>query len=269
MSVNSALILAALFFLIGAAIMGLIWYLQNIASGNYRKGKQVKPDPNIAEVASLMRDKTTQELVVTMNGDTFRAAKELNPGQLRRLHFASKVLVKWLADTPSAPLPETLTTNAPVETVKSEPLPETDTPADPSGLPEEWIPVESIPDNQKPEYPPAFITPEPPPKLKPVSTQLSDVVGNILNPAPPAQTAPEFKSIAMQIDEILQEIMVNTPFAQRGISVNDAPDHGVMVTLDGNKYPGVKDVPDEEVRNLIRSAVVEWEKTSKSGSRNS
>jgi hypothetical protein len=266
-SVNSALILAALFFLIGAAIMGLIWYLQNIASGNYRKGKQAKPDPNLAEVASLMRDKTTQDLVVTMNGDAFRSAKELNPGQLRRMHFASKVLVKWLADTPPPPLPETPSASA--ESPKGEPSPGAPPPSEDSGLPDEWIPAESIPVDQKPASPPAFITPVPQPEVKPVSTKISDVVGGILNSAPPAQVAPEFKSIAMQIDEILQEMMANTPFSQRGISVNDAPDHGVMVTLDGNKYPGVKDVPDEEVRNLIRSAVVEWEKTTKSTSHGS
>jgi hypothetical protein len=40
-----------------------------------------------------------------------------------------------------------------------------------------------------------------------------------------------------------------------------------MVTLDGEKYQGVKDVPDEEVRNLIRSAVVEWEKIGKAGTK--
>jgi hypothetical protein len=246
--------------------MGLIWYLQNLASGNYRKGKQTKPDPNLAEVASLMRDKTTQDLVVTMNGDTFRSAKQLNPAQLRRIHFASKVLEKWLADTPPTPLPET---SASAGSAKGEPLPGMPAPSEPSGLPDEWIPAESVPVEQKPVSPPAFITPEPPPELKPVSTKITDMVGSILNPAPPAQAAPEFKSIAMQIDEILQEMMANTPFAQRGISVNDAPDHGVMVTLDGDKYPGVKDVPDEEVRNLIRSAVVEWEKTTKSASRGS
>ena len=99
---------------------------------------------------------------------------------------------------------------------------------------------------------------EPLDEVKPVSTKLTDVVGGILNPAP--TTTPEFKSIAMQINDILQEMIVDTPFDARGITVNDAPDHGVMVTLDGEKYPGVKDVPDEEVRNLIRSAVVEWER---------
>jgi hypothetical protein len=78
---------------------------------------------------------------------------------------------------------------------------------------------------------------------------------------------PEFKSIAKQINDILQARLAGTQFEARGITVNDAPDRGVMVTLDGEKYQGVKDVPDEEVRNLIRSAVVEWEKIGKAGTK--
>jgi hypothetical protein len=41
----------------------------------------------------------------------------------------------------------------------------------------------------------------------------------------------------------------------------------VLVTLDGQKFPGVKDVPDDDVRNLIRSSVLEWEKQSKPSSK--
>jgi hypothetical protein len=40
-----------------------------------------------------------------------------------------------------------------------------------------------------------------------------------------------------------------------------------VVTVDNVKYQGVKDVPDESVRNLIRSAVMEWEKQSKTSSK--
>lgn len=269
MSVYSTLLLAGFFFLMGAAVMGIIWYLQNVASGNYRKGKRVKPDPNLAEVASLMRDKTTQDLVVAINGNTFRAARELNPGQLRRLHFASKVLTKWLADTPPPPLQGEPGTGSPAESDSAELSMDVSLPAAPAEMAEEWIPAESAPEDPKPEYPAAYMSPEPSPAVKPVSTQLSDVVGGILNPGPQPDADPEFKSIAMQIDEILQEMIANTPFEERGITLNDAPDHGVMVTLDGNQYLGVKDVPDEEVRNLIRSAVVEWEKTSKFSSRGS
>ncbi len=244
--------------MMGAAVIGIIWYLQSVASGNFRKGKKAeKPDPNLAEVARLLRDKTTQDLVVTMNGHTFRQATELNPGQSRRLHFASNVLVKWLA---AAPPPPAATGEPGAETTQGE-LASATFPAD-----EEWIPAESAPVEAEPKTVPPF-TVEPTEEVKPVSTQFSDVVSDIIKPGASAPKTTEFKSIAAQIDEILQEMIADTPFEQRGITVNDTPDHGVMVTLDGKQYPGVKDVPDEEVRNLIRSAVAEWEKGGKFSSR--
>jgi hypothetical protein len=246
----STLLLAGFFFIMGAAVIGFIWYLQAVVRGNTHKTNDTSlPDPNLAEVARLMRDKQTQDLVVSMNGNTFRNATELNPGQSRRLNFASNVLAKWLVETAPPTLP-----------VDDQPDPETSQPPAQEG---EWIPAEAAPQESRRGYTPPF-TAESVEEVKPVSTQFSDVVGGLLNrtPSPPAS---EFKSIAMQINDILQEMIVDTPFEDRGITVNDGPDKGVMVTLDGEKYPGVKDVPDEEVRNLIRSAVVEWEKTGKPG----
>jgi hypothetical protein len=248
----STLLLAGFFFIMGAAVIGFIWYLQAVVRGNSRKLNDTsQTDPNLAEVARLMRDKQTQDLVVSMNGTTFRAAKELNPGQSRRLNFASNVLAKWLVDTAPPTLP-----------LDDQPDPETSQPLAQEG---EWIPAEAAPQEDRHGYTPPF-TAESAEEVKPVSMQISDVVGGLLNrtPSPPA---PQFKSIAMQINDILQDMMVDTPFEDRGITVNDGPDKGVMVTLDGQKYPGVKDVPDEEVRNLIRSAVVEWEKAGKPGAR--
>lgn len=252
MSLNSTLLLAGFFFLMGAAVIGIIWYLQSVASGAYRKGKNASAqDPGLAEVVRLMRDKQTQDLVVGMNSHTFRAASELNPGQYRRLQFVSNVLVKWLGENPPVPISaETPATDQPVPDLSSV----------------EWIPAEDAVQENPHSYTPPFVQ-ESEQSVKPVSTRISDVVGSILNPTPASTTSGEFKSIAMQIDEILQEMIADTPFEERGITVNDAPDHGVMVTLDGKQYPGVKDVPDEEVRNLIRSAVVEWEKTGKFGPR--
>ncbi len=234
--------------------MGIIWYLQSVASGGSRKGK--KSDPNLGEVACLMRDKTTQDLVVTMNGNIFHHPAELNPGQSRRLHFASRVLAKWLAAGPPPPAAEetsgeSASGDTTAEQVQSASL-----------VNEEWIPAESAPNSLEKMIGSPFSADQPS-QVKPISTQFTDVVSGILNPTPTAKSSPVYKSIAMQIDEILQEMIADTPFEKRGITVNDTPDHGVMVTLDGKQYPGVKDVPDEEVRNLIRSAVVEWEKGSK------
>jgi hypothetical protein len=147
--------------------------------------------------------------------------------------------------------------------VTGEPLPATQ--ADPAwleALPDisDWIPAETVPSDTVDHHIPPFSV-EPNPEVKPVSTNLPDVVGSFLNPTP--TPAPVYKSIAMQIDDILQARIAGTPFESRRISVSDGPDHGVLVTMDGQKYPGVKDVPDEEVRNLIRSAVLEWEKQTK------
>jgi hypothetical protein len=226
-----------------------------------------------------MRDMQSQDLVVGINGKTFRAAHELSPGQQRRLNFTSSVLAKWLVETDTPPLPEEEPVTAPLpaeEPASASLLAEESAPASlpaegsPATPPEavtqgeEWIPAETFIEEAHPGHIPPFMA-EPVEEVKPVSTKLSDMVGGILKPAPIA--VPEFKSIAKQINDILQARLAGTQFEARGITVNDAPDRGVMVTLDGEKYQGVKDVPDEEVRNLIRSAVVEWEKMGKAGTK--
>ena len=174
--------------------------------------------------------------------------------------------MKWLgqampADTPSptdqpaSASPETLAQ------VEQSTAAASETPAQEG----DWIPAETVPLDPNPTIVPPF-TAEPLPEVKPVSTKLTDVVGGILNPTP-TPAAPVFKSIAMQINDILQERIIGTPFESRGITVNDSPDHGVLVTVDGEKYPGVKDVPDEAVRAMIRAVVMEWEKQSRPASK--
>lgn len=247
MSLLNALLIAVFFLIMGAAIVGLIWYYQSGGRAGSAKSKGFTPaDPNLSEVALLMRDRQTQDLVVGMNGSKFRSANELSPAQMRRLTFASSVLAKWLVDLAPGQLPAEETAATP---------PEENRQAD------EWVPAESIAkESIKTSIPP--FTEEVIPEVKPVSTQIPDVVGGILKPNPPS--TPTFKSIAMQINDILQAKIAGTPFEKRGIMVKDGPDSGVVVTLDGEKYPGVKDVPDEEVRNLIRECGFEWEKQAKS-----
>jgi hypothetical protein len=267
MDSSTLLYLAGFFFVLGAAIVGIIWVLIAIVRQIVSKGKTAGTvDPNLAEVACLMRDVQTQDLVVQMDGKTFKTANELSSAQQHRLGFTFNVLAKWLGQTTPADAPASVVQPAspsPVDTPASGEQPASPSPViPPEGS--DWIPEETAPVEPQATYVPPF-APEPTPEVKPVSTQLPDVVGGILNPTP--TPAPAFKSIAMQINDILQARKSGTPFETRGITVSDAPDHGVVVTLDGEKYPGVKDVPDESVRSLIRSAVMEWEKQSKASSK--
>jgi hypothetical protein len=272
MDSTTLLIIAGFFFVIGAAVVGIIWSLIGLIRRGTRKSKP--PDmtaDNLEEIARLMRDTQTQDLVVEMEGKPYNAVQELSSIQLHRLNFTSNVLVDWLgrhADSEpevkadiSTPIEQTPTTE---QTPAPEPVGNVE-PALPVDVPDtnEWIPAETLPtDPTIPHVPPFEVEPEP--EVKPVSTELPDVVGGIINPTP--KPAPVYKSIAMQINDILQERIAGTPFESRGITVSDAPDHGVSVSLDGEKYPGVKDIPDESVRDLIRSAVMEWEKQGKANS---
>jgi hypothetical protein len=283
MDSSTLLYLAVFFFILGAGIIGLVWVLFALFRSASKKNQDgLFSGSNIEPLARLMRDLTNQELVVEMDGKTFKSVNELSSTQLKRLGIVSGVLVKWLQ--PSAPVelpqvpgqPETAETpasNQQPETQAFHPTPEATavataaftqqpevSPIEPPPPMSDWVPAEAIAATSPDQHVPPFSS-EPVPEVKPVSTQLTDVVTGIFKPTPPP--APAFKSIAMQINDLLQEKITDTQFEKRGISVSDGPDHGVLVTLDGKKYSGVKEVPDEEVRTLLRSVVLDWEKQSK------
>jgi len=238
------LLISGFFFIMGAAVIGFIWYFQRVARPKKSRNNN-STDPTLSEFARLMRNLQTQELVVKMDGKTFNAAHELSATQLRRLSLASNVLIKWLGLTtpPSQPMEEPsaelYTTLPKPDSQEFMPPPPTPRPAEPGS-----------------DYNPPFVAGSVD-EIKPISTQLPDMVGGFLIPTP--KTEPEFKSIASQINDILQVQLVGTDLENRGITVNDGYDRGVMVTLDGSQYQGVMEVPDEDVRRAIRTAVLEWE----------
>jgi hypothetical protein len=67
-------------------------------------------------------------------------------------------------------------------------------------------------------------------------------------------------SIVQQIDSILQEHLMNTPLAKRGVRLQESPQGGVEVYVGLQKFNAVDDVPDEVIKATIRAAIAEWEK---------
>lgn len=102
----------------------------------------------------------------------------------------------------------------------------------------------------------ASVEPTPPPlKTEPVPQPAN------LPPTPPAK--PEARastSIVSQINDILQEILVESPMAERKIALTQEPSMGVVVWVDGVKYSGIDAVPDPAVKELIQAAVRKWER---------
>ena len=98
------------------------------------------------------------------------------------------------------------------------------------------------------------------PTVKPPSMNVSDIIVRAITPEFKGKVPDAPKSIAAQVDEILQEKLPQTPLRERSIRLLEIPGRGLVVMVDGQAYEGVSDVPDEEVRHLIKLCVSEWEK---------
>jgi hypothetical protein len=66
------------------------------------------------------------------------------------------------------------------------------------------------------------------------------------------------KSIIAEVDTILQNKIIGTPFEKRGIRLLEKPDHTMLIEIGLNKYDGIEAIPSEEIRELIRTCVSEW-----------
>lgn len=97
--------------------------------------------------------------------------------------------------------------------------------------------------------------PEPAAGIPAGATPLSAVSRILIGKKEPA---PE-KSIASQIDDILQEKLADSPLQNRAIRLMELPGKGMVVMVGLKQYDRIEDVPDEEIRKLIRSCVLEWE----------
>jgi hypothetical protein len=67
-------------------------------------------------------------------------------------------------------------------------------------------------------------------------------------------------SIVQQIDEILQDMLEESPLQSKGIKLVDDIRHGVVVWIGLEHFEGIDAVTDQEARELIQAAAAEWER---------
>ena len=58
---------------------------------------------------------------------------------------------------------------------------------------------------------------------------------------------------------MLQARLARTPLAEKGIRLQESLDGGVIVWVGIDKYGGIDDVPDEQIKAALRAAIAEWE----------
>lgn len=89
------------------------------------------------------------------------------------------------------------------------------------------------------------------------STRFINTLSAALRGKPIQRTQVDNVSIALQIDRILQEQLSEAQL-KRGLQLVQMPDQSMGIRLDNITYDSIESVPDDEIKNLIRTAVAEW-----------
>jgi hypothetical protein len=112
-------------------------------------------------------------------------------------------------------------------------------------------PIGAIRPVSSPQRAPVASTPSLSPKAPPAPA--SQPANDEDEPAPVPQ------SIVAQIDSVLQARLARTPLAEKGIRLQESRDGGVIVWVGIDKYGGIDDVPDDEIKAALRAAIADWE----------
>ncbi len=219
----SILILLAV---ICVVISVLIGFLLATALG----GKSTAPPPQAKQegldrLISFWTDKSLRQIVPQIDGKTIKAPALLKEDERRQLILLYQELGKWLNLTPAS------------QAIQQEEGSKQTTASQATAINPADLPLSS---NEKP------------PK-KGVADWLAEAVQPKVSVSEPA------RSIAMQVDEILQRRLQEKGWQQRGIRLLELPNKGMVVMIGLDQYATVEDVPDAEIQAILRASVREWE----------
>lgn len=208
-------------------------------------------------VFRIWREKTAGTLVVEIDGKAMIAPDPLTDAQRERLEQTVRDLRAWLgmglpvtraAQPGEAPLPAAVQSEAPKDQSAEIDLSRafSSTQAAPSPKP-----VSPAPQPARPAAKPGLVS-------YPSASQRGAAAQT---PAPKGkeEAAPAAKSIVLQIEDILQDMIAGTELAERGIHLMEDPVRGVIVQVGLDNYEGIDAVPDPQIKGVIQSAVQEWE----------
>jgi hypothetical protein len=176
----------------------------------------------------VAHDPRDNRIFIEIDGQIYKSVEELSQEQRRFLSSTTTDLVAWMSRSVLDP-----------------------------GLP---VPIAQTP-------PPPIKIEQLPVEPKPAAVERS-LASNLLRTLQPggAKTPPQLKSLAAQVDEVLQEKIPFSGLSHHSIHLVDLPNYGMSVQVDLEQYPGIDAVPDEAIRKLIREAVEEWKRRSSLGS---
>lgn len=234
-------------------------------------GRRASATP--VEALRLLRDRTTGALIVEVEAQRYRALKEIPDGRIgRQVLQAAADLVRFT---------EVLQPRAQEKPPQPPSIPAADaapsaSPPHPSPLALEVAPaLEKEPSLPRTPAPPSvereflrsLVEQGQPEEDESQKLSLSPIEffrrGFAARRAARLQSdAPSSRSFVEEIEEILQRFIRTYPsFIGKRVHVGTGPGGGIRIQVENEFYDTPDDIPDPEIRGIIKAAIQEWEKS--------
>lgn len=236
----SILILLAVILVAVAVLVGFL--LATVLGG-----KSAEPSPQVKKERldhriSFFTDRQLRRIILQLDGRTIQSPHLLKEDERHRLVLLYHALKNWL-NLESIPIGKQ--TEETHETQPSKVVPELTT---------QISAVSPAQESTFPELPNSAISTS---ADQPAKKGVADWLAQALQPKSSLSEPP--RSIAVQVDAILQRKLQERGWHQQGIRLLELPNKGMVVLVGLDQYTTVDEVPDAEIRALIRASVNEWE----------
>jgi hypothetical protein len=222
-------------------------------------------DPNANEVLRVMRDKLTGRVMLDINGRRYSQLSEMVDSDVRRAFLLTMRDLQEFAgvslSTVGAP-PPTPASNVAMPAASTY-SPSVAAPTQPTVSPA--AKPAQAPVSDEAEAIRARLNPAPLPKHEDAShTPLKAPSMNLFKQISVsrevgAKELTPIKSVAQQIDDALQHVILGTPFAAQNLHVATKPDGGVLFEVGTSVYDSVNDIPDRTLQVVFQEAIRRWE----------
>jgi len=205
--------------LIGAICIVIGFLIGQLVSGIGKENKADSTDRGGGTLLEVRPDLNNDEIMVTLEGKEFEKSFSLDRKQRAQVHKIIVELNNWLEAAPSL-------VSKDIHTPNPEAIP-----------PDLEIPKDST--------------------LRPKFSPVKMVVNALQSDVQKSKVPNE--SLVAQIDEVLQELLNDAAHIKDPVRLMEWPGKGIMFMVGLDKYESVDDIPDDAVRDIIRSAVKAWE----------
>mgnify|MGYP001396278082 CR=1 FL=1 len=123
------------------------------------------------------------------------------------------------------------------------------------------IPAAPVPEPLPQRLPVASPVVQPPAASAPLKIDAFRGFRSLLNNDVKAPGEKKTISIVTMIDDVLQAKLLGSPLMEKAIRLEEGPLGEVMVCVGSQRYEGVGAVPEGEIRDIIKSAIADWEKS--------